>query len=317
MKGVGGQFGVTYTLTNGFNFTLLSARYTMEPINTGSPVVAVDDNKILVIQVAIKNATPNDNYFDTTGMFTASDASNQVYDVTGTPMLQSLGSGAVTLTLRPGQGLGQPSLNDPLTFNAVLPAKAKVDKLILNIGRMGKDESVIRFELKEPPKGDDKSVKNYISPLPDATIDKSDKWGNVLLSEGAGAFGTEVPSGYFHLKAEAPISPADAVFGGNPPDEGKRYVVVNVTAKSMVDSEVSQFEATGDSTGYELTDEDGERYQPIGYRKRKADEDPDHTYRKGDEYGYRVFFSVPKDAKLKKLTIGARRGYKWAMTLSN
>ena len=315
MKGVGGTFGTTYTLKNGFNFSLISAKYTVDPVDAYAPALATPDDKILVLQFSIKNVLTTDNFLDTTGMFTASDSSNQIYSVSGSPKLESLGNTAPNLSLRPGQGLGQLSLNDPLTMAIAVPGKAKLDKIILNVGRQGKDEDVIRFELKQPPKSGDAAVKNFIASLPTGVGDPTDPWGATLLPNGEGAFGSALSSGYFQMTVQQPTMPTDAVFGGNPPDDGKKYFVVLVNVKSMVSSEISIFEAAGDTKGNELTDEDGEHYQPIGYRKAKADEEPEHSFKKGEEYRYRVFFSVPKDAKLKKLTIGARAGYVWAFKL--
>ena len=56
VAGGDGIFGVVYTLNSGFNFTILSVRYTLEPHNDYNGTMAKSDEKLVRITVAIKNS---------------------------------------------------------------------------------------------------------------------------------------------------------------------------------------------------------------------------------------------------------------------
>ena len=81
MKGGDGVFGTVYTLDdNTTNFEILSARYSVEPFNSYNMPVANNDQKFLILTVAIKNSGTSDLGFNpeqTT--FTAVDDANQNY----------------------------------------------------------------------------------------------------------------------------------------------------------------------------------------------------------------------------------------------
>src|SRR5438309_12007125 len=70
LAGGNGQFGVIYTLQDKLNFEILSAKYTLEPFNSYDLTVVDVDQKLLVLDIAVKNATPNDYFVNNDGMFT-------------------------------------------------------------------------------------------------------------------------------------------------------------------------------------------------------------------------------------------------------
>src|SRR5439155_24895690 len=78
LVGANGQLGMVYTLQNSFNFAILSAKYTIEPFNSYELVTAATDQKLLVLDIAIKNVAKGDNFFSADGLFTLVDEKNQL-----------------------------------------------------------------------------------------------------------------------------------------------------------------------------------------------------------------------------------------------
>src|SRR3954469_3326725 len=70
LAGGNGQFGTVMSLDNGFNFEILSARYTLEPFLGSETLKARTDEKLLILEIAIKNAKKDDNWFNPEGAFT-------------------------------------------------------------------------------------------------------------------------------------------------------------------------------------------------------------------------------------------------------
>lgn len=317
LAGGNGQFGTVYSLKNGFNFAILGARYTMDPFVAYEQLTPKADQKLLVLDIAIKNARPEDAYLDFGPLLTIVDAQNQIVEG-GSLGLASLRSKAPNLSLRPGQGLGQTALNDPLRVAFAVPAAARVVKVMVNQGRLGSAESVLRYYVAGVTKeeaGAAGDPKNVIAPLPDAVRDPSDRSGAVATAEGKAAVGGFVPSGVYMLRVDSVAISTDPALGELP--EGKRYFVATITARSATDREASFFDVTGgDSPSWELTTADGERVGPAAYKKSATGEDADHTFKGGDEYAFRVVFTIGAEAAPKKLVIGAGNSRKWAIDVS-
>ena len=313
LAGASAQFGVTYTLKNSFNFTLLSARYTLEPYIAYALQTVGTEQKGLVLEIAVKNVSQQDNFFNSDGLFTLVDEKGQLY--TGASLaLKSSGATGPNTQLRPGQGLGQQALKDPLTMGFLLPMKARIVKIMLNTGRLGKTEDVLRYYVAGATReeaGEPGDPKNLITPLPESVRDPADKSGAVALPEGQGKRGVYLPSGYFALRLDDLTTSMEAL-NGNPPDEGKKFVIATFTAKNLTPTEVSMFDVTGgDFPFYEILDTDGERTKPSFYRKAKLDDDPEHTFKQDDEYTFRAVFVLPKAATVKQLTGGTGKSRKW------
>lgn len=321
LVGQNGQFGVVYSLQQGFNFTILSARYDVVPFPAlNGAITAKTDEKLLIIDIAIKNVQPADNFFGTDDLFTAVDSQGGLYQHRAVS-LDSKGSAVTDLTLRPGQGFGQPELKDPLRVAFSIPAKSSIVKFMVNQGRVGRnDEKVIRYYVAGATKaeaGEAGDPKNMITSLPDTVRDTSDASGAIALDEGKGTLGAYLPSGGFALRLDSFAYSTEAILDGNAPEEGKRYAVATVTAKSLVDDTLTMFEVEGgDDPLYSMTDADGERTKPTDYRKAKRDEVPEKEFKKGDEYTFRVIFTLPTDATAKKLVLGAGMACKWAYDVS-
>lgn len=314
IAGGGGEFGTTYSLKNGFNFAIVGARYSIDPFDAYSRVIPTKDEKLLILDIAVKNAQSEDAYFNIDSLFTLVDDKGQTYPG-GSLMLESKGNKESGYTLRPGQGLGQPALKDPLHVAFNLPQTAKIAKIMVNVGRLNTSEEAIRYLLVAPPKPKAKATSpNWVAPLPDSVRTASDEYGAVALAEGKATLKSPVVSGQFRLSLDAIDSPADVQYNGEGPSDGKRFVVLTITATNIVTGDAPMFDAEGGGdTPYYVKDTDGETYAPRGFRKLKTDEDPDHAFvQGGGPYTFRAFFEVPKDAKIAKAAIGAANGRVWA-----
>ncbi len=318
LVGGSGQFGTVYSLQNGFNFEILSARYTLEPFLAYEALIAHEDQKLLVAEVAIKNVQKSDNFWNMEGLFTLVDEKGQLYPG-GELALQSNPKGSASPTLRPGQGFGQPALKDPLRVAWVVPAKARIVKIMVNTGRFAQNEKVFRYYVAGTTKaeaGEEWNPKNVIAPLPAEAQEPGDKTGAVAADAARGTLGTYVPSGYFALRLDS-LAFTSEPLNGNPPEDGKKFAVATVTVKNLTGNTLTMFDAEGgDNPLHELTDSDGERRRPLMYRKAKRDEEPEHEFKQGDEYTFRIVFAVPKDAGAKTLVLGTGGARKWSYDVS-
>lgn len=311
LKGISGVFGTVYSLQNGFNLAVLKARYTVDPFNAYLGVNAQVDQKILVIDFSLKNARPEDNFFDSSSIFSVVDTKGQVYQEFGIA-LESKGATEGSFNLRPGQGLGQPELKDALRVAFPIPGNVKIDKIMLNQGRLNTDEKVIRFPIVvENAKKDD---RNVIAPLPD-NVRAADPSGAITLPSGKLEKGAFVSSGPFALRIDEMTTSADPL-EGNPPAEGNVFFVLKMTGKLLAGQDDNMFTITGgDDPLHSIEDADGEKYRPTHFYKASKDEPAEKEFKTGDEYHFRMVFEVPKAAKLKTLTIGAGNFRKWSMAL--
>ena len=322
MLGANGRFGEIYTLTSGFNFQILSAKYALDPLPTADPLNVGPEQKLLVLTVAIKNSNPADNWFNTEGhTFTVVDTNNQNY--TGNAYaLQSKPGEVVSPTLRPGQGLGQadPATGKPqdaLTFGILVPAKARITKVVLNMGRKSRTEEVVRYYVAGTTKaeaGEDGDPKNTIVALPEAARDPADKSGAVALTPGKALPGAFYPSGAYGLRLDTLTYSTTETYDNAAPESGKRYAIVTVTARNISPKEQSFFDLSGgDFPKFEMTDSEGETAKLTGMRKAKRDEYPEKTFKPGDEYTFRLFFVLPKDATAKTVKLASGSGFAWAI----
>jgi len=317
LAGAAVEFGTVYSLKNRFNFAILSAAYSVEPYDAYETTFPRDNEKLFVIDIAIKNAAPEDNFFDVGPLMTIVDDAGQLYEG-GSYTLTSKGHEAPNFNLRPGQGLGQAALKDPLRVAFRIPAKVRIEKIMINQGRLNSSEQVLRYLLvPAPPKpAATPAVKNFAAPLPEGVRDASDPWGAKALPEGKAKLGQVCPSGVFTMAVKETEVDPDEKFNGEMAEEGRTYFVMTVTATQMVTEQNSFFELTGgDNPVYMIVDADGEKYHPIGYRKASSDEEPERTFEKGESLTYRVFFNLPKGAKPVKAKFGAGAGRVWTLDL--
>lgn len=313
------MFGTVYSLKDTFNFEVVSARYTVEPLIAHDTIMAGAGEKLVVLDVAIKNAGPSENSFNSDAYFTLVDAGGELYTTRNTAMvLASRVENEQSWTLRPGQGLGQPARHDPLQVGVVIPAKARIVKVIVNRGRLNSDEKALRYfaaGATEAEAGKAGDPKNVIAPLPENVRDPSDPSGATVLGSGKGAAGVFLPSGFFAFRLDSLSYTAGKTPQRDTPEDGKKYAVATITAKSLIpDPQTMNSFTNGDQCS--LADSDGETDKEVAFMKVKSRETPEHDFKQGEEYSFRVVFPLAVGATAKTVTLGAWRGRTWTFPVT-
>ena len=314
-------FGTVYSLKDGFNFEVLSARYTVEPLIAHVSCTAEENQKLVVLDVAVKNAGPSDNSFSADAYFTLVDAQGELYTTRNTDMiLASKIENEERYTLRPGQGLGQPARHDPLRLGVVVPAKARIVKIMVNQGRLNSGEKVLRYFVAgatEAEAGKAGDPRNVIAPLPDNVRDPSDPTGATALGSGKGAAGVFLPSGHFALRLDSLSYDTGALPNREAPEDGKKYAVATITVKSLIAATQTMNDFTaGDPAPCSITDSDGETDKDVAFLKAKSREKPEHDFKQGEEYTFRVVFPPAKDATAKTLLLRAEASRTWTFPIT-
>jgi len=322
LQGGDGVFGSIYTLNSGWNFTILRARYTVEPHLSYDGMFPEPDSKLLVLSLAIKNSDASDKFFGGPE-FQAFDEDGHEYR-SGDYRLASTGAKENSFNLKPGQGIGQMPDKDEFAIAFNIPAKSRISKIILKDGRkFVKNEEVVRYFIADVATkdrdGQPGNPKNTIAPLPASLRDPSDKVGAIPLAVGPTKLGTFVPSGYYAVSIDSVALSATEKVKDQTPADGKQYAIVTMTVKNNWTKEMGLFDLLSEETTV-LKDADGEKYKVIeGTAKRKAkrDEDipDDLRLQPGESYTYRHFYEVPKDVKLKSITFGQGNSRKYSIDL--
>jgi hypothetical protein len=303
MTGAVGRFGEIYTLKSGFNFQIVSAHYSLAPYNAYSQVYVGSDQKLLILQIAIKNSGKQDAYYDTTShTFTAVDQNNQNH-MGDNYLLTSMGNKQPNFTIKPAQGIGQKP-TDPLTVAIVVPTDVRIGKIILNQGRLNTSEDVMRFFVAGTEGGD---PKNIVAPLPETIRDPADSTGVIVKAEIPGKAGTYYPSGYFSVRLDSFSYPGDVNVNNAPAEEGKRFASAQVTVRN--DSGVEQsFFQFGDTSSNNLVTSEGDRItflSDAGMRKPSRDAAQEsRNLKPGEEVTFRCYFAIPKEVTAKTFTVG-------------
>ena len=316
IAGGDGTFGTVYSLKDGFNFEVLSARYTVEPLLAQETRMALADKKLVVLDVAVKNARPSDSYYNPDAYVTLVDAQGELYPNSVADMvLASRSDKEAGWTLRPGQGLGQPERHDPLRLGLIIPAKARIVKIMVNQGRLNRNEKVLRYFIAgatEAEAGQAGDPRNVIAPLPDAVWDPADPSGATALGSGKGTAGVFLPTGAFALRLDGLGYTSEPTKDQGPPGDGKKYAVATITVKSLTPKPQTLYDFTDWPSGAcTLTDSDGETNNCVGYIKAKSNERPEHDFNQGVEYTFRLVFPLNKEATAKTLTLGAGAYRTW------
>lgn len=322
LQGGDGVFGSIYTLNSGWNFTILKARYTVDPFMSYEGMFPEPDSKLLVLSVAIKNSDPADKFFGGPE-FQAFDEEGHPYN-SGDYRLDSLGRKQNSFTLKPGQGIGQMPDKDEMAIAFNVPGKARISKIILKDGRkFVKDEQVVRYFIAnvatKERDGENGNPKNAITPLPDYIRDPADKLGAVALTTPTIKMGAAAPTGYYAVNIDSVTLSATEKCKDQLPSDGKQFAIVTMTVKNNWSKEMGLFDLLSDSTTV-LRDSDGEKYPTLdGSGRRKAKRDDavasDLVLQPGETYTFRHFFEVPKDVKLKSVTFGQESSRKYLVDL--
>ncbi len=322
VQGGDGVFGTVYTLNSGWNFTLLKARYQVDPHDSYAGVRAKPDEKLLVLSVAIKNTDPSDKYFG--GLeWQAVDEAGHDY-ASQDYRLSSIGSTSNSLNLKPGQGAGQFPDKDELAVAFEVPAKARISKLILKDGRkFVKGEAVVRYFIADVATkerdGQIGNPKNAIARLPDFVRDPADKLGAVALDQPVIKMGQAVPTGFYSVSVDSVTLSSTEKLKDQPPGEGKKFAIATFTAKNIFAKELGLFDllATDEMV---IRDSENDKYPADSTGARRATRDDSVAdnlmIKPGESTTFRLFFEVPKDAKLKSLTFGQGNGRKYVTDLT-
>jgi len=287
-------FGTTYTLgkSDPWNITMKSAEYTIEPILIGERIYIPNaDQKLLVLHYNMHNPQKGEALlrFDTLAM-TAVDAKDQNWEY-----IRELGAEKtkerVQVELKPAQKLD--------VYTAVLvPAAGVMPKLIVK----SYDETVLRYDLRG-------KVKGMSAPF----ADPNDNSGATALQSIPAQVGTSYPLGNFDLKLES-ASFSDKPVGDQELEEGARNLVLICSAKNRSkDKSLLRF----DTFNCKLTDADGvevEWNQNMYSASRDATIQTD--VEPGQEIRFRYACPVPKDVKLKSLSIREEEGHMFVYDLS-
>jgi hypothetical protein len=275
-----------------------------------------------VLAIAIKNSDPADKFFGGPE-FQAFDEDG--HDYNGSDYrLSSLGAKQNSLSLKPGQGVGQVPEKDELAVSFNVPSKARISKIILKDGRkFVKDEKVVRYFIADvATKERDGAVgnpKNAIAPLPDYARDPSDKTGATALTVPMTKIGTAMPTGYYAVSIDSVMLSSTEKCKDKLPDDGKQYAIVTMTVKNNWSKPIGLFDLLSEGTTV-LRDTDGEKYGVIeGTDKRKVKRDEAGTFedlQPGETCRFRHFFEVPKDVKLKSVTFGQGSSRKYSIDLT-
>ena len=221
MAGGDGQFGQTYTFTNGgqfgpINMTLKSAEYSVERINMapGNSYAPKAGEKLLILHYRIKNPNKSDLYYSGGTLFQTVDANNATHDDSGDSRRESE-QAKVAVSMKPGQGV------DDLVTYAVVPAKGPLQKLILQYFRVGTHDEVTRFPLGAAP--------NLVKPIAAPYADPSDPTGATPLAVVPAKVGTTYIGGFFDMSLDS-VAYAPGPFSDTAAGDGKRFLVATVTA---------------------------------------------------------------------------------------
>ena len=309
------KFGEVYSLKGGLNFEILKASYSMEPFASYAKETATADKKFVVLDIAIKNATPKNN--DNFPGITIIDSAGQKYDLgSGMVALNSFGDKDFSLNLKPGQGYGQPSLNDPFRVAFLVPLEAKITKIMINQPRLNKNEEVLRYLVAGTDKEAD--AANIFVPLPKSIADPSDSSGAVAMGHGKVKVGDAFTSYFGSYRINKVSATSDAVRDGKYPDSGKQFVVVSITVKNIGKTAVSLFYML-DRDKTVVKDQDGEKSEIVDFLKASSNDafstdgkeiDP------GEELSFRMVFQIGEKSKLSSLNFTTPNGYPWTIDLS-
>lgn len=309
------KFGEVYSLKGGLNFEILKARYSMEPFYSYEKETAHADKKLVILDLAVKNATPSNN--DHFPPITLIDANGEKYEMgSGMLTLASKGVESFYLNLKPGQGYGQPDLHDPLQVGFLVPLNAKITKIMIGQPRLNKNEEVLRYLIAGSDKEAD--AANVIAPLPKTVADPADESGATAMPAGKVGIGDSFTTYFSSYKVTGVTTTTEPLRAGVSPEEGKQFVIVSVSMKMIGKKEMGMFYCL-DKEATTLKDEDGDKASLFGIIKASSGDElqtSDRTFDPGEEINFRLVFQIGEKAKPSSLHIVAGSGYPWQVALS-
>ncbi len=292
MAGGEGVFGETYTVSDGgggygpMNFTLTSAEYTTErlPFSPDFAAIPKIGEKLLVLHYRVKNPNTADFYFKPSQLFqtVAADGLTRSDAEQSRRLMQKI---TLADTLKPGQGY------DDLVTCAVVPASGGTPKIILQFGRAGTTDKVIRYALG--------STKNPVKAIPAPYADPADPTGATALTEIPAKIGTSYVAGVYDLTLLS-AAYAPGPFGDTTAEDGKQFLVatVSVTNKTWAQNYFK------DALSPVLLTSDDEKTTTCSLFKGKRNEPWEgQQIEAGETATVRLLFQVPKDTTAKTLKL--------------
>jgi len=321
LAGGNGEFGVVYSMKDGWNEEILSAAYTLEGFTAATKLWPQYNEKLIVLNIAIKNAKSTPQWFNAQGRYTLVDQNGKQY-TSSAAGLASAGEASFQPTLNPGQGLGQPALHDPVRIAFEIDGNSRITKLIINQGRLGHAEQVLRFFLKGATAGEDGGdgdPKNIVAPLPADVQDPSDPTGATALAIGNGGkpgSGTVLQSNFFDITVDSfGDAPAGTTAGGSLPGNNMKFVQAFLTLHNPTPDELDTGWFQADGT-HELTDTDGDTYKVDKILKASSDNDTGNRVQPNASVRFRFVFEIPVGTKLQTLKMGSYQARLWNVDVS-
>lgn len=308
------KFGEIYSLKGGWNVQLIKAAYSLDAFACYSDVIAKPNKKLVVIDFAIKNATPREKFFNSDqSLFILVDDQGNKYTWAGI-QLANFGVKGFSPNVQPGQGYGQAALHNSLRCSFQVPLDAKITKIMTNAGRLNKQEETLRYLMAGTDAAADPA--NKIAPLPKGQADSGDATGVVAAPVGATTMGTPVPSGHFLMNVKSVSLTTDAIAPGMFPNDGNKFVIVVMSVKSVSLKDESAFEVLYYNPT--LKDSNGNRINAmkIWAASTPTDGAVEH-FDKGEERTYRVIFQMAASASPTKFQLNSNTAYCWLWDVSS
>ena len=290
LAGNDGVLGAEYTVgkDNLMNIAVSKVEYRADRVRAGNEVLSpTAAEKLLVVHFAFHNPNKQETIVRAdTFRFTAVDAGGTNHDFVNGVWQESTGEN-LDLSLKPGQKIA--------AYTVIrLPAKGDIEKLLV----ISPDDKAVRYPLKG-------KVTALAAPYADTT----DKTGTTVVANVPAKLGEVLmlASGDHHSGDPLDLTIEKAMYSDMPimdgaPEDGKRFIIVSFAVKNASPTESQLFR--GDSLRASVSTADGETVEHTGSLLHATQmREFELTLPKDGMTRGRIWFIVPKDAKIKTLTI--------------
>lgn len=283
LPGDAGELGKVYSMRKGdpLFFSLVRAEFTVGPVLVGERLfTARADEKLLVLHFTVQNPNKADRRvrWDSLRLMAvdALEVNHRVDAQWGDEQTKQ----DVNLLLKPAQKLAMYTV-------VTLPAKGEVPKLMVQ-SNVDNDGPVLRYDLR-----------GKVTPLPATFADPADPTGATAREQIPAETGTAYPLSQFNVTVEK-FEYVTTALETRAPNAGERFLVATlaVTANTPRPELLR-----GDSFRLALTSTDGELLRYEGMLLASAGRRFQGTVKQGEDTRVRLYFTIPKDATPKTLTI--------------
>ena len=284
LAGDSGVLGQVYKLRNGspLYFRLNSAEYTVSQVRFGNGIVIPQaGEKLLVLHFSVQNPQQDEVLlrFDSLKL-TAVDAMNVNHEakrMLGDEQTQ----GELNIHLKPAQRIEAYAC-------IVVPAKGVIPKLMV-LPQLDSDGPILRYDLRD-----------QVTALPTPIADPADPSGATALEIVPAQLNAPCSLRNFDVTVESVETVTTALDAAAPPNGGS-YFVVTLSCKNKTANDMMLRFDTFTPT---LTDANGQQLK-LGRQLLAATANSafNQHVASGAEARVRLYFTVPKDAKLKSLAI--------------